>query len=77
MPPPPTGWPTTDLCQPLPAEPPGMPLGEGSWQIARRLMGGYEFADPSIVQRLLRSRLPLERRNMLLRLQALVSRICS
>ncbi|MBV9799864.1 MAG: hypothetical protein JO039_17590, partial [Solirubrobacterales bacterium] len=43
-----TGWTITDRCQPLPAEPPGMPAEEGSWQIARRLMRGYEFADPSI-----------------------------
>jgi uncharacterized protein (UPF0548 family) len=66
-----TGWTTTDLCQPLPGEPPGMPLAEGSWQIARRLMSGYEFADPSIVRAYYDATLPLERRNMLLRLQAL------
>ena len=66
-----TGWTTTDLCQPLPGEPPGMPLATGSWQIARRLMSGYEFADPSIVRAYYDADIPLERRNMLLRLQAL------
>jgi uncharacterized protein (UPF0548 family) len=66
-----TGWTTTDLCQPLPGEPPGMPLATGSWQIARRLMSGYEFADPSIVRAYYDAEIPLERRNMLLRLQAL------
>ena len=66
-----TGWTTTDLCQPLPGEPPGMPLAEGSWQIARRLMSGYEFADPSIVRAYYDATIPLERRNMLLRLRAL------
>ena len=66
-----TGWTTTDLCQPLPAEPPGMPLADGSWQIARSLMSGYEFADPSIVRAYYDATIPLERRNMLLRLQAL------
>jgi uncharacterized protein (UPF0548 family) len=66
-----TGWTTTDLCQPLPGEPPGMPLATGSWQIARRLMSGYEFADPSIVRAYYDADVPLERRNMLLRLQAL------
>ena len=66
-----TGWTTTDLCQPLPGEPPGMPLAMGSWQIARRLMSGYEFADPSIVRAYYDADIPLERRNMLLRLQAL------
>jgi uncharacterized protein (UPF0548 family) len=66
-----TGWTTTDLCQPLPGEPPGMPLAMGSWEIARRLMSGYEFADPSIVRAYYDANIPLERRNMLLRLQAL------
>ena len=66
-----TGWTTTDLCQALPGEPPGMPLAMGSWQIARSLMSGYEFADPSIVRAYYDANIPLERRNMLLRLQAL------
>ena len=66
-----SGWTITDLCQPLPGEPPGMPLDEGSWQIARRLMSGYEFADPSIVRAYYDPTVPLERRNMLLKLQAL------
>jgi uncharacterized protein (UPF0548 family) len=65
------GWTTTDLCQPLPGEPPGPPLAAGSWQIARWLMSGYEFADPSIVRAYYDADIPLERRNMLLRLQAL------
>ena len=66
-----SGWTTTDLCQPLPGEPPGAPVDGGSWQIARRLMSGYEFADPSIVRAYYDPSVPLERRNMLLRLQAL------
>jgi uncharacterized protein (UPF0548 family) len=65
-----SGWTVTDLCQPLPAEPPGMPVDDGSWQIARRLMSGYEFADPSIVRAYYDPAVPLERRNMLLKLQA-------
>jgi len=48
-----------------------MPNARGSWQIARRLMSGYEFADPSIVRAYYNDDIPLERRNMLLRLQAL------
>lgn len=67
-----SGWTVTDLCQPLPPEPPGPPLEAGSWQIARQLMSGYEFADPSIVRAYYDPRIPLERRNMLLRLRALV-----
>ncbi len=65
-----TGWQITNLCQTLTAEPPGMPVDEGSWQIARRLMRGYEFADPSIVRAYYDPEIPLERRNMLLKLQA-------
>jgi uncharacterized protein (UPF0548 family) len=66
-----TGWTTTDRCQPLPGEPPGMPLATGSWHIARTLMSGYEFADPSIVRAYYDATTPLEQRHMLLRLQAL------
>jgi uncharacterized protein (UPF0548 family) len=65
-----SGWTITDLRQPLRGEPPGMPLDDGSWQIARRLMSGYEFADPSIVRAYYDPAVPLERRDMLLKLQA-------
>ena len=65
-----SGWTITDLCQPLPSEPPGMPVKDGSWQIARRLMSGYEFADPSIVRAYYDPAVPLEQRDMLLKLQA-------
>jgi len=65
------GWHVTDLRQPLPPERPGRPSPDGSWQIARRLMRGYDFADPSIVRAYYDPSVPLERRNMLLRLQAL------
>jgi uncharacterized protein (UPF0548 family) len=66
-----TGWTVTDLCQALPPEPPGTPMEQGSWQIARRLMRGYEFADPSIVRAYYDPDVPLQGRNMLLKLQAL------
>jgi uncharacterized protein (UPF0548 family) len=66
-----TGWTITDLCQPLPGEPPGGPIDRGSWEIARRLMRGYEFADPSIVRAYYDPGAPLDGRNMLLKLQAL------
>jgi uncharacterized protein (UPF0548 family) len=65
-----SGWTITELCQSLPAEPPGMPVEEGSWQIARRLMSGYEFADPSIVRAYYDPAVPLAQRDMLLKLQA-------
>jgi uncharacterized protein (UPF0548 family) len=66
-----TGWTITDLRQTLPAEPPGQPTADGSWQIARRLMRVYEFADPSIVRAYYDPEAPLHGRNMLLKLQAL------
>ncbi|MBV9941317.1 MAG: DUF1990 family protein [Solirubrobacterales bacterium] len=65
------GWTITDLCQTLPSEPPGMPIEGGSWDVARTLMQGYEFADPSIVRAYYDPAAPLEGRNMLLKLQAL------
>ena len=65
------GWQVTDVCQPLPAEAPGMPVEGGSWEIARRLMRGYEFADPSIVRAYYDPAVPLQRRDMLLKLRAL------
>jgi uncharacterized protein (UPF0548 family) len=66
-----SGWAVTDLCQPLPGERPGMPDQQGSWEMARRLMRGYEFADPSIVRAYYDPAVPLEGRNMLLELKAL------
>ncbi|HET6867897.1 MAG TPA: DUF1990 family protein [Solirubrobacteraceae bacterium] len=65
------GWEVTEVCQHLPDEPPGPPINGGSWQIARRLMRGYEFADPSIVRAYYDPQVALERRDMLLKLQAL------
>jgi len=66
-----TGWDVTEVWQRLPDEPPGPPVQGGSWQIARRLMRGYEFADPSIVRAYYDPGLPLERRDMLLKLRFL------
>jgi hypothetical protein len=65
------GWEITDLSQPLLGESPGMPLENGSWALARRLVGDYEFADPSIVRAYYDPAVPLERRDMLLKLRAL------
>ncbi|MFZ0042518.1 MAG: hypothetical protein WAK93_14495, partial [Solirubrobacteraceae bacterium] len=47
---PPPGWNVDDRRQRLPAESPGDPVGDGSWEIARQLIRGYEFADPSMVR---------------------------
>ncbi len=60
------GWLSDDYCQPLPSEPPGLPVPGGSWEAARGLMRDYEFADPSIVRAVYYPDRPLEDRDMLL-----------
>jgi uncharacterized protein (UPF0548 family) len=60
------GWRVDDLCQPLPSEPPGPPVPGGSWEVARRLMTDYEFADPSIIRAIYHPDEPLASRDMLL-----------
>ncbi|HTU95881.1 MAG TPA: DUF1990 family protein [Solirubrobacteraceae bacterium] len=68
---PPAGWHVDERCQPLPGEPPGEPVIGGSWEVARRLIEGYEFADPSLVRAHYDRGAPLEGRTMLLELRAL------
>jgi len=63
------GWQVDELRQSLPPEPPGEPVEGGSWEIARRLMRGYEFADPSIVRAMYDPEEPLENRTMLLQIR--------
>lgn len=63
------GWNLDERVQPLPAEQPGPPEPEGSWEMARRLMRGYEFADPSIVRAFYDPGHGLEGRDMLLELR--------
>jgi uncharacterized protein (UPF0548 family) len=60
------GWRIDDYCQPLPVEPPGPPRPDGSWEIARRLIRDYEFADPAIVRAVYYPDHPLQQRDMLL-----------
>ncbi len=68
---PPAGWLTDDRCQRLIGEPPGPPVAGGSWEIAGRLIRGYEFADPSLVRAHYDRSAPLEGRVMVLELRAL------
>jgi uncharacterized protein (UPF0548 family) len=63
------GWRIDEYRQPLPAEPPGPPLHDGSWETARRLMRQYEFADPKIVRAIYYDDRPFEQRDMLLELR--------
>lgn len=60
------GWQVDDYRQPLPPEPPGPPLPDSSWEVATRLIRGYEFADPSIIRAIYHPDQPLARRDMLL-----------
>ena len=60
------GWHVDDYRQPLPPEPPGRPLPDGSWQAARRLIRDYAFADPSIIRAVYYPDRPLDQRDMLL-----------
>ncbi|HEY7076119.1 MAG TPA: DUF1990 family protein [Solirubrobacteraceae bacterium] len=62
-------WRVDDFMQPLPGEPPGPPVPGGSFETARRLMLGYEFADPSIVHAHYDPDEPLEGRTMLLEIR--------
>jgi uncharacterized protein (UPF0548 family) len=69
--PPPAGWTVDDIRRALRRETPGPPAPGGSWEAAKRLIGGYDFADPSIVRAYYDPDQPLAGRDMLLRLQAL------
>lgn len=60
------GWRIDDHCVELPAEPPGPPAPQGPWEIGRRLLQEYEFADPEIVRAVYYPDHPLEGRTMLL-----------
>ncbi len=60
------GWTFDDYCLRLPPEASGEPVEGGSYEIARRLVEGYEFADPAIVKAVWRPDSPLQDRTMLL-----------
>ncbi|MBJ7593850.1 MAG: DUF1990 family protein [Candidatus Dormibacteraeota bacterium] len=66
-----TGWKIDDLCQDLGSEPPGDPVPGGTWELARALLRGYAFADPSIVRAYYDPDVPLMGRTLLLKLRAL------
>lgn len=60
------GWTIDDHRQPLPPEPPGEPLSDGSFAIACEMLRRYGFADPRIVRAVYDPERPLEDRTMLL-----------
>ena len=61
-----SGWHVDDLTQPLPHEPSGDPVEDGSWEVARELMLSYQVADPDVVRATYHRDSPLEGRDMLL-----------
>ena len=64
-----TGWHVDDYHQPLPAERPGEPIPGASFEVARRLLTDYAFADPAIVRAVFDPASELADRNMLLELR--------
>jgi len=60
------GWRLDSYCLSLPPEPPGSPVPGGSWDVARRLVRDYEFADPRIVRAIYHRDRPIQDRTMLL-----------
>jgi uncharacterized protein (UPF0548 family) len=68
---PPPAWHVDDRHQALVAEAPGEPVDDGSFAIARKLISGYKFADPSLVRAFYDPELPLAGRDMLLQLRTL------
>jgi uncharacterized protein (UPF0548 family) len=60
------GWKIDEYHQALPAEAPGPPVPNGSWEVACRLARNYEFADPAIVRAVYDADQPLQERTMLL-----------
>lgn len=68
---PPPGWHVDDRYQELVSEAPGEPLTDGSFAMARKLISGYKFADPSLVRAFYDPALPLAGRRMLLELRTL------
>jgi uncharacterized protein (UPF0548 family) len=60
------GWNVDDHRVALPSEAAGPPVPGGSFEIARRLMTDYEFADPRLVRGFYDPDAPLDGREMLL-----------
>jgi uncharacterized protein (UPF0548 family) len=62
-------WHIDDYCRPLPAEAQGDPVPEGCFEIAKRLLCDYEFADPRRVRAYYLADAPLLGRDMLLEIR--------
>jgi len=63
------GWHVDEVMRELPKEPSGEPVPGGSWETARRLMTGYQVADPDLARATHREDVPLAGRDMLLHIR--------
>jgi len=63
-----SGWRVDEMFEPLPHERPGPPEPGGSWEVARRIMNGYQLAEPRIVTGVYAPDAPLAGRTMLLKI---------
>ncbi len=60
------GWRIDSYIHQLPAEPPGEPVPNGSWETAQAIIRNYEFPDPSLISGIFVPDTPLEKRVMVL-----------
>jgi len=63
-----SGWRVDEMFEPLPHERPGAPEPGGSWEVAQRIMNGYQLAEPRIVTGVYAPGAPLAGRTMLLKI---------
>lgn len=61
------GWNVDDYQAELPAEPPGEPLEDGSFEAAKEVLRAYRFPPPDLITGVFAPDQPLEKRVMLLR----------
>jgi len=64
-------WHVDDYCRSLPREPPGEPIRFGSFETAKSLLHGYEFADPKRIRAYYWAGPPFQGRDMLLEIRYL------
>lgn len=60
------GWRLSDYEIDLPPEPPGTPLENGSFAVAKQILYDYEFPDSTLIEAVFDPDEPLHERNMLL-----------
>lgn len=61
-------WRVDETIEELPHEGPGPPEPGGSWEVAKRIMDGYQLADPRIVEGVFDPSAPLSGREILLKI---------